>query len=76
MAKSDLIDAEGIVTDKFPGAKFEVTINNDSGNELKVTASLSGKLRKNFIKILKGDKVQISLSPYDMTRGIITYRLK
>lgn len=72
MSKSDVIEVEGIVTDTFPNASFEVELENGH----KVLAHISGKLRMNYIRILPGDKVTVELSPYDLTRGRITWRGK
>ena len=72
MAKDDVIEIEGIVTDALPNAMFNV----DIGNGHKILATISGKLRMNFIKILPGDKVTVQMSPYDLTRGRITCRSK
>ena len=72
MAKDDVIEIEGIVTDNLPNAMFNV----DIGNGHKILAHISGKLRMNFIKILTGDKVTVQMSPYDLTRGRITWRSK
>lgn len=72
MAKSDSIEVEGVVVEALPNAQFKVKLEN----EHVVLAHLSGKLRMNFIKILPGDKVTIELSPYDLTRGRITWRGK
>ena len=72
MAKGDLIEVEGVVTQKLPNAQFKVEL--PSGHE--VLAHASGKMRKFFIRILAGDKVKVELSPYDLTRGRITYRMK
>ena len=75
MSRSDLIEVEGIVSDNFPGSKFEVTVNQEKGSaELKVICTLSGKLRKNNIRVVRGDKVTIRVSPYDLTKGIICWR--
>lgn len=68
----DVIEVEGIVKEPLPNAMFKVEIEN--GHE--VLAHVSGKIRMNFIKILPGDKVTLELSPYDLTRGRITYRFK
>ena len=70
--KSSVIEVTGIVKECFPNAQFKVTL--DTGQE--VVAHLSGKIRKNYIKVLIGDKVKIELSPYDLTRGRIIYRIK
>ena len=72
MAKDDVIEIEGIVTDALPNAMFKVDIV--SGHT--ILAHISGKLRMNFIKILPGDKVTVQLSPYDLTQGRITWRSK
>ncbi|MBX5444379.1 MULTISPECIES: translation initiation factor IF-1 [Sphaerobacter] len=72
MAKKDVIEVEGRVTEPLPNAMFRVEL--DSGHE--VLAHISGKLRLNFIRILPGDRVRVELSPYDLTRGRITYRLR
>ncbi|MEM0950865.1 MAG: translation initiation factor IF-1 [Cyanobacteria bacterium P01_H01_bin.74] len=71
MAK-DVIEMEGTVLESLPNAMFRVQLEN----ELIILAHISGKIRKNFIRILPGDKVKLELSPYDLTRGRITYRLK
>ncbi len=72
MAKKDVIEVEGKVTEPLPNAMFRVEL--DSGHE--VLAHISGKLRMHYIRISPGDKVRIELSPYDLTRGRITYRLR
>ncbi len=72
MSKQDVIEVEGRVTEAYPNAVFEVELQNGH----KVLAHISGKLRMNFIRILPGDKVTIELSPYDLTRGRITWRAK
>jgi translation initiation factor IF-1 len=72
MPKGDAIEVEGVVTLKLPNAQFRVQL--PSGHE--VLAHASGKMRKNFIRILAGDRVKVELSPYDLTRGRITYRMK
>jgi translation initiation factor IF-1 len=63
---------QGVVIDSFPNAMFEVQLENGH----KILAHISGKLRMNFIRILPGDKVTVELSPYDLTRGRITWRAK
>ena len=68
MSKDDVIEAEGKVIEVLPGTKFKV--------EHVITAYLSGKLRKNYIKILEGDTVKVELSLYDLTKGRITWRNK
>lgn len=72
MAKDDVIEVEGTVLEALPNAMFQVELQNGH----KVLAHISGKLRMNFIRILPGDKVTIELSPYDLTRGRITWRAK
>ncbi|MGI5908307.1 MAG: translation initiation factor IF-1 [Christensenellales bacterium] len=72
MAKQDVIEVEGRVTEAFPNAMFEVELENGH----KILAHISGKLRMNFIRILPGDRVTVELSPYDLTRGRITWRGK
>ncbi|HHU20824.1 MAG TPA: translation initiation factor IF-1 [Acholeplasma sp.] len=72
MSKSDVIELEGTVTEALPNACFKVKLAN--GHE--IDAHVSGKIRMNFITILPGDKVTVELSPYDLTRGRITYRKK
>ena len=72
MSKSDVIEVEGVVTESFPNAMFEVQLPNGH----KILAHVSGKMRMNFIRIYPGDKVTIELSPYDLTRGRITWRSK
>ncbi len=72
MAKSDVIEIEGTVLEKLPNAMFRVQLEN--GHE--VLAHISGKLRMNFIRILPGDKVTLEMSPYDLSKGRITWRDK
>ena len=72
MAKDDMIEVEGIVRDALPNAVFMVEIPGGH----KVLAHLSGKLRMNFIRVLPGDKVTMQMSPYDLTKGRITWRSK
>ena len=72
MSKSDVIEIEGTVVEKLPNAMFQVELENG----LQVLAHISGKLRMNYIKILPGDKVTVVLSPYDLTKGRITWRAK
>ncbi|HCC34317.1 MAG TPA: translation initiation factor IF-1 [Ruminococcaceae bacterium] len=72
MSKQDMIEVEGIVTDALPNAMFKVELKN--GHE--ILAHISGKLRMNFIRILPGDKVTVEMSPYDVTKGRITWRSK
>ena len=72
MPKADEIEMEGTVLENLPNAMFQVELENG----LKVLAHISGKLRMNYIKILPGDKVTVVLSPYDLTKGRITWRAK
>ena len=72
MSKADVIEIEGTVVEKLPNAMFKVELEN--GHQ--VLAHISGKLRTNFIKILPGDKVTLELSPYDWSKGRITWRDK
>lgn len=72
MGKEELIEAEGKVVEALPNAMFRVELENGHF----VLAHVSGKMRMNFIRILPGDKVKLELSPYDLTRGRITYRVK
>lgn len=71
MSKQDVIEVEGKVLEALPNAMFKVELENGHV----VLAHVSGKIRMNFIRILPGDKVTIELTPYDLTRGRITYRL-
>ena len=72
MSKQDMIEVEGTVKEALPNAVFKVELPN--GHE--ILAHISGKLRMNFIRILPGDKVTIEMSPYDLTKGRITWRSK
>ena len=72
MAKADIIEVEGTVVETLPNTTFKVELSN--GHQ--VLAHISGKLRMNYIKILPGDKVKVELSPYDLSRGRITWRGK
>ena len=72
MSKADVIEIEGTVVEKLPNAMFKVELEN--GHQ--VLAHISGKLRRNFIKILPGDKVTLELSPYDLSKGRIIWRDK
>ncbi len=72
MAKEEAIKVEGVVIETLPNAMFKVELENKH----QVLAHISGKMRMHFIKILPGDKVTVELSPYDLTRGRITYRAK
>ena len=72
MSKVDVIEVQGIVRETYPNASFEVELDNGH----KVLAHISGKLRMNYIRILPGDRVSVELSPYDLSRGRITWRGK
>jgi translation initiation factor IF-1 len=72
LAKDDMIEVEGVVVESLPNTTFRV----DIGNGHIILAHISGKLRMNFIRILPGDKVTVQMSPYDLTRGRITWRTK
>lgn len=72
MSKEDVIEVEGTIIEALPNAMFQVQLENGH----KILAHISGKLRMNFIRILPGDKVTMELSPYDLTRGRITWRAK
>ena len=72
MAKEESIEVEGTVLEPLPNAMFRVELDNGH----KILAHISGKMRMHFIRILVGDKVRVQLSPYDLTRGRITYRYK
>ncbi len=72
MAKEEAIKVEGVVLETLPNAMFKVELENKH----QVPAHISGKMRMHFIKILPGDKVTVELSPYDLSRGRITYRSK
>ena len=72
MSKQDVIEVEGTILESLPNAMFQVKLEN--GHE--ILAHISGKIRMNFIKILPGDRVTVELTPYDLSRGRITYRFK
>ena len=72
MSKADMIELEGTVIEALPNAMFKVKINGDHV----ILAHISGKLRMNYIRILPGDKVVVEMSPYDLTKGRITWRSK
>ncbi|HAC79464.1 MAG: translation initiation factor IF-1 [Candidatus Binatia bacterium] len=72
MPRGEAIEVNGTVQEALPNAMFRVTLENDH----KIIAHISGKMRKHYIKILPGDKVTVELSPYDLSRGRITYRAK
>lgn len=72
MAREDYIEMEGTVIDTLPNTTFRVQLDNDHV----VTAHISGRMRKNYIRILTGDRVTVQLTPYDLTKGRISYRSK
>jgi translation initiation factor IF-1 len=72
LAKEDSIEVEGTVVESLPNAMFRVELPNGH----RILAHISGKMRMNYIRILPGDKVTVEMSPYDLTRGRITYRVK
>ena len=72
MSKQDMIEVEGTVVEALPNAQFKVELQNGHV----ILAHISGKLRMNFIRILPGDKVTVEMSPYDLTKGRITWRSK
>ena len=72
MSKADVIEVEGTILEKLPNAMFQVQLEN--GHQ--VLAHISGKLRMNYIRIVPGDKVTVEMSPYDLTKGRITWRAK
>lgn len=72
MPKEDAIELEGTVVEPLPNAMFRVELDNGH----KVLAHISGKMRMNYIRILQGDRVKVELSPYDLSRGRITFRVK
>ena len=72
MPKEEVIEIQGTVNETLPNAMFRVSLDNGH----KILAHISGKMRMHFIRILPGDKVTVELSPYDLTRGRITYRFK
>jgi len=72
MAKSDAVEMEGVIVDTLPNTMYRVELENGHT----VTAHISGKMRKNYIRILTGDKVKVELTPYDLSKGRITYRYR
>jgi translation initiation factor IF-1 len=72
MAKEDCIEMEGVVIDTLPNTMFRVELENGH----KITAHISGKMRKNYIRILTGDKVKVELTPYDLSKGRIVFRVR
>lgn len=73
MPKGDLVELEGLVADALGGGQYQIQLE---GQETLVRAQLSGRLRRNHIRVLPGDRVRVSVSPYDMTHGLISYRHK
>ena len=78
MAKTDYVEFQGEVVDIYPGGKFAVILETESGerSDNQILAHISGKMRMNFIKILPGDKVLVEISKYDLSKGRIIYRSK
>lgn len=74
--KDDVIEVEAVVLESLPNAMFRCAIEGAPETQPPILATISGKIRKNFVKILVGDKVLIELSPYDLTRGRITFRYR
>jgi translation initiation factor IF-1 len=72
LAKEDVIEVEGTITEALPNTQFRVELENGHN----VLAHISGKMRMNYIRILPGDRVKVELSPYDLSRGRITYRFR
>jgi translation initiation factor IF-1 len=72
MAKEDVIEMDGVVTETLPNTMFRIELENGHV----VTAHISGRMRKHYIRILTGDKVKVELTPYDLSKGRITYRTK
>jgi translation initiation factor IF-1 len=72
LAKEEAVELDGVILEALPNANFRVKLEN----ELEILAHVSGKMRMNFIKILPGDRVRVQVSPYDLTKGRITYRFK
>ena len=72
MSKEDVLEVEGVILEALPTSQFKVELSNGH----KILAHISGKLRMNFIRILPGDKVTVEMSPYDLTKGRITWRAK
>jgi len=72
MAKEDVIEMDGVVKETLPNTMFRVELENGHV----VTAQISGRMRKHYIRILTGDKVKVELTPYDLSKGRITYRTK
>ena len=73
MPKDDLIESDGSVVNALGGGQYEIQLD---GNNTMVRAQLSGRLKRNHIRVLPGDRVQVAVSPYDLSHGLITYRMK
>ena len=76
MAKEKSIEMTGVVTESLPNTMFRVELHTTSDVTYNILCTLSGKMRMNYIKIMPGDKVKVEMSPYDMTKGRISYRFK
>ncbi|MCC2669494.1 MAG: translation initiation factor IF-1 [Actinomycetota bacterium] len=72
MPREDMISVEGVVVQRLPAAEFKIELQNGHT----ITGYLSGKTRRNFIRILQGDRVRVEMSPYDLSRGRIVYRMR
>jgi len=72
MPREDMISVEGVVVQRLPSAEFKIELQNGQT----ITGYLSGKTRRNFIRILQGDRVRVEMSPYDLSRGRIVYRMR
>ncbi|WP_410500203.1 translation initiation factor IF-1 [Chitinibacter sp. S2-10] len=72
MSKEDVVEMEGVVAEVFPDTRFRVTLTNG----IEITAYASGKIRQNHIRIIAGDRVTVEMSPYDLTKGRVTFRHK
>ena len=72
MSKTDVIEIEGTVVEKLPNAKFQVELENGH----RIIAHMSGRMRKNFIRLVPGDRVEVELTPYDLSKGRISFRLQ
>ena len=76
MAKEEAIEVEGVVKEALPNTMFRVELISNTPNKIVILAHLSGKMRKHYIRIVPGDTVKVELSPYDLTKGRITWRSK
>lgn len=74
MPRDDLLDLEGVVTDSKGGGKYEITVQSENEETPTILGQLSGHLRRHHIRVLPGDTVVVSVSPYDLSHGLITYR--